>query len=125
MLLRCQGAAGFFPTAERLYAEQPILTDRLQSLPEERVGQISALGPKDRLTALVAATGTASYFGGMAPARIRACLADDRGLKSLLAGTEQAGKAGVTGTPSFSVNGKLVGTLDWARLEPLLKSAGG
>jgi protein-disulfide isomerase len=125
MLLRCQGAAGFFPTSDRLYADQPDWVQKVQSLPQERLQQIQALKPKERFAALVDATGTASYFHGLPQARAKACLADDRNLQALLTITERAGKEGVSGTPSFFVNGKLTGALDWAGLEPFLKSAGG
>ena len=125
MLLRCQGPAGFFGTSDRLYAEQASWMAKVQALPQERLQQIEAMDTKSRVVALVAATGTASYFRNMAPARVRACLADQRNLDGLLAITERAGKEGVQGTPAFFVNGKLTGAHDWAGLEPHLKSAGG
>jgi protein-disulfide isomerase len=125
MLLRCQGAARFFATSDRLYADQRAWAGKLQSLPQERVQQLQAMSAPQRIAALVAETGTSAYFRGMAPARVKACLADSRNLNSLLAITEQANKEGVSGTPSFFVNGKLTGALDWAGLEPFLKSAGG
>ena len=38
----------------------------------------------------------------------------------------QAGSdKGVTGTPTFFVNGKKVPAYDWATLQPFLKDAGG
>jgi protein-disulfide isomerase len=125
MLLRCQGRARFFPTAQRLYAEQPIWTQRIQSLPVERARQIDAMNPRDKLVALVQAGGTAAYFGGMSPARVKACLSDQRNLNTLVAITERAGKDGVTGTPAFFINGKRVAAPGWEALEPLLKAAGG
>ena len=125
MLLRCQGPAGFFGTSDRLYAEQASWMAKVQALPQERLQQIETMDMKSRVAALVAATGTASYFRNMAPARVRACLADQRNLDGLLAITERAGKEGVQGTPAFFVNGKLTGAHDWAGLEPHLKSAGG
>ncbi|MDB5720556.1 MAG: protein-disulfide isomerase-like protein [Alphaproteobacteria bacterium] len=127
MLLRCQGAAGFFPTSDRLYAGQKQWTAKLQALPPERIEQLQKMSVKDRVAALVEASGTDAYFRqrGMSQARIKACLADDRNLKALTGITEKASKAGVTGTPAFFINGFLNGAIDWAGLEPLLKSAGG
>ena len=125
MLLRCQGAAGFFSTADRLYADQKSWFGKLQALSQEQINRINALQPKERFGALIDASGTGAYFHGMTPARTKACLTDDGNLKALVAGTEQANKAGVTGTPTFLVNGKLLGTLEWAALEPLIKGAGG
>jgi protein-disulfide isomerase len=125
LLLRCQGPARFFATSDRLYADQRSWIGKLQSLPEQRLRQIEAMGAGDRIAALVAETGATGYFPALGAARVRACLADGRNLNALLAMTERAGKEGVSGTPAFFVNGKLTGALDWAGLEPHLKSAGG
>jgi protein-disulfide isomerase len=125
LLLRCQGAAGFFATTDRLYADQRNWTGKLQALPQERLQQMQSMGAAERMTALVAASGTSAYFRTMAPARIKACLGDKRSLDALLAITERGAKEGVTGTPAFFVNGKLIDGNTWAVLEPHLKSAGG
>jgi protein-disulfide isomerase len=125
MLLRCQGPSSFFLTTDRLYADQRKWAGKLQSLPRERIRQLQAMAPKARIAALVEATGTAAYFRGLSPARIKACLADERSLNQLIAMTEQASKAGVASTPTLLINGGKAEAGEWAELEPLLKAAGG
>jgi protein-disulfide isomerase len=127
MLLRCQGASGFFGAVDRLYADQPAWEGKLRALTPDRITQINAMTPKARIAALVQASGVDGHFRqrGMAPARIQACLADDRNLNALVAITERGNKEGVQGTPTFFINGKKAEAGDWQRLEPLIKSAGG
>jgi protein-disulfide isomerase len=127
MLLRCQGAAGFFGAIDKLYADQAVWEARLRALPPERIAQIQAMTPKARIAALVKVTGVDAYFRqrGMAPARIQACLADDRNLDALVAITERGSRQGVDSTPTLYINGQPTGAGTWAALEPLLKSSGG
>ena len=57
---------------------------------------------------------------GLTPAQINACLANRAGIERLTAITRRANALGVQGTPTFLVNGRVVGTVNWARLEPML-----
>jgi protein-disulfide isomerase len=62
----------------------------------------------------------------MAPARAKACLADRAALNRVVAMTDTAEKQyGVSGTPTFIINGtKADNVYDWANLQPLLAAAG-
>lgn len=54
---------------------------------------------------------------------IERCLADRAMAQRIAAQTEAAGKLGVTGTPSFLINGVLLaGTHDWASLQPQIEA---
>lgn len=57
---------------------------------------------------------------GVTAAQAKACLADGAALKQVIAMTEEADKIGITGTPSFTVNGKLVEAHNLAGLKPHL-----
>jgi protein-disulfide isomerase len=37
----------------------------------------------------------------------------------------EGGAAGVTGTPAFFINGRILDTNVWGGIEPLIRSAGG
>jgi protein-disulfide isomerase len=51
------------------------------------------------------------------------CLADDAMARSLAAGNVEAERIGVTGTPSFLINGELLaGTHDWPTLQAQLRT---
>ncbi|MBV9883413.1 MAG: DsbA family protein [Sphingomonadaceae bacterium] len=125
MLLNCLGPARFFPAAEQLYATQSQWVGRVQALPPEQFQQMQNLPPNQQAAALVRATGLAPFFRarGMTDAQMNACLANRAGIERLGAISQYAVQLGVQGTPTFIVNGRLVGTQDWARLEPML--AGG
>ena len=62
---------------------------------------------------------------GIARARYDACLAAKPGMDRLLAIRSDAVQThGLTGTPSFLINGKMQkDVFDWAALEPLLVAA--
>jgi protein-disulfide isomerase len=62
---------------------------------------------------------------GVAPAKARQCVADQKALKQLLDMTQTAMNSGVAHTPTFVINGKTVEAATWEDLEPLLRQAGG
>ncbi len=128
MLLRCHGAAGFFQLTEQMYADQPNWAGRLQSMPPETLQQLQDLPPAQRVTTLVKATGMDEFFRlrGMPQGRIDQCLADTGQLNALAALTSRANDEGVTGTPTFFINGKKVeGAASWKELEPSLRASVG
>jgi protein-disulfide isomerase len=128
MLLRCQGPNPFFQSTEQLYADQRNWVGKLQGMTEQQQKQIEGLEAGPRAAALVQVTGTDQFFRqrGMPESRIQSCLADQKGLDQLVAVTERGNKEGVTGTPSFFINGKVVeGAASWEALEPALRSAVG
>ena len=59
----------------------------------------------------------------LTPKAIDACFASKADLDRVLAMTDAAGKF-VPGTPGFAINGRFIGTTDWAHLEPQLRDAG-
>lgn len=127
MLLRCQGPAPFFRLSGQLYADQRNWVSRLQSLPPEQLQQMDTLPPAQRAAALVRAAGLDQFFRqrGMPEARMNSCLADDQNLQQLGRITQRANEEGVTGTPSFLINGTRQEAGNWAQLAPLLRAAVG
>jgi protein-disulfide isomerase len=126
MLLRCQGAGPFFRLTDQLYADQQNWMMKLQALPPEQLQQLDGLSPQDKAAALVRTAGLDQFFRqrGMPEAKLNACLADPQGLQKVAAITEKGNKDGVTGTPSFFINGKIAeNTAGWAALEPKLREA--
>ncbi|WP_299307920.1 thioredoxin domain-containing protein [uncultured Croceicoccus sp.] len=58
---------------------------------------------------------------GYTPAALDRCIADDTMAQTLATRTRQYAEAGVTGTPSFAIDGTLLpGVHDWAALKPVL-----
>jgi protein-disulfide isomerase len=127
LLARCSGTRGFFPFVERLYATQPQWLGRLSALGRLQRGELQSLpdGPRMvKIGELGGLTPLAAQFGVPA-ARANQCLGDAAALERLGLMAEAAGKRGVTGTPTFFVNGAKVQVDDWAGLEPAIRKAGG
>ena len=59
---------------------------------------------------------------GIPAARVRTCLSDPAGARRVAAIKTAGERLGVSGTPTFIVNGRLAQNVhDWASLEPLLR----
>lgn len=127
VLLNCLGPARFFAASEQLYATQAAWVARVRALPQAEHGRIAALPELQQFAAYARAAGFDQFFRrhGMTAARINACLADPAGYRRLSAITTAAEQAGVQGTPTFVVNGRLVGPQEWSTLEPMLQPPAG
>ena len=128
MLLRCQGPGPFFHLTEQLYADQRNWAGKLQTLSPADQEQMQNLPAPERAAALVRLTGVDQFFRqrGMPDSKINSCLADQAGLQRLVEITEQGTKEGVTGTPTFFINGSLAPLVNgpiWPQLEPQLRAA--
>ena len=122
MLLNCLGPSRFFGAADQLYATQRAWVGRVQALPSAQLQQMQSLPPNQQAAALVRAAGLEPFFRarGLSQPQIAACLANRAGIERLVGIARQANALGVQGTPTFFINGRSVGTQDWARLEPML-----
>lgn len=119
LLARCAGPGGFFPFVERAYAAQPAWTAKVI----EQQASFAALPDAQKFARIVeigGLTGIAAQVG-VAPARARACMADQAGVDRLVAIYKAAEANGVARTPTFLINGKVAPATDWKSLEPLLK----
>ncbi|RIA37850.1 protein-disulfide isomerase [Hephaestia caeni] len=125
---RCVSESAFFPILEQTYASQDKLLEKLES-PEAQalLQRLQGKSPTD------IATGWATYLGyvdfvkqrGVTEQQAKACLADQKNVQAVVDMAQQGGKDGVTGTPSFFLNGTLLeNTLTWEQLEARLKAAG-
>jgi protein-disulfide isomerase len=127
LLARCSGARGFFPMAASLYATRSQWIDPIARLPQGQREAIAALTVGQRLVRLAEVGGLlriAARFG-VPPARGRQCLSDQAAFDRL-GSMEQAGQAlGVTGTPTFFLNGRMLDVNEWAAVEPLIRQAVG
>jgi protein-disulfide isomerase len=125
LVARCLGPNAFFPITDQVYATQGEWIPRLQQLSPEQQQQLEAMAPAERAASLVRAAGLDQFFRqrGVPEARMNACLADQQALQDLAGITAKATEQGVTGTPAFLINGKLVQAGEWKALEPLIQAA--
>lgn len=127
LVARCGGAARFFPVADKLYATQPQWMGRVSALTAAQKAQLNALPEAarlGRLAELAGLTGLAAQHG-IAPVQSKRCLADQASVDRLGKIAEAASTQGVSGTPTFFLNGTNIGTQNWATLEPILRESAG
>ena len=126
MLLNCLGPARFFAASEQLYATQATWFGRVRALPRAQRTRIEALPELQQVAAYVRAAGLDQFFRGqgMTAAQINTCLGNQAGLQRLVDMNGAAEQAGVQGTPTFVINGRMANTNVWAGIEPLLQPPG-
>jgi protein-disulfide isomerase len=119
MLARCGGKGRFFGNHQQLMATQGQWADdsKISNATEAKLNADNLVGFMQSaytdlgLDKVMAARGVTA-------AQAKVCLADLAGLKQVMAMTSEAtGPLGLTGTPSFLVNGKVVDAHDVATLK--------
>lgn len=125
LLAHCAGPAKFFPMTKLIYDTQPQWFGKVEALSDDQKAGIEKMSDSQRMVRLAEVAGftkIAARFG-ITPAKTHQCLADPKGLQRLLDGTQSAQDAGITHTPTFLIDGKVVDASGWNDLEPTLKGA--
>ena len=128
LLARCQGPGPFFTLTEQLYADQRNWTAKVQALPEAQLQPLQALPPEQQVVQIIKLAGIDEFFRlrGMPQAKIDQCLGDRQALQRLIEITNRGVQDGVTGTPTFFINGEIVQKASsWGALKPALDKAVG
>ena len=126
LLARCAGPSRFFAVAERLYATQPHWSAKLFGLTDQQKNGLKSL-PNETRMARMADLGGLTHIAaqaGLPAAEGKKCLAQPDALAGLERMKQAASRQGVTGTPTFIVNGYRNYAHEWAELEPLLRQPG-
>jgi protein-disulfide isomerase len=123
LVARCGGPPAFFPIADKLYATQPVWLGRVT---EEQNQRIANLPESQMYAAFAKATGIVPIVAGqgLSPAKADKCLRDRPAALRLAEMAKVAQDLGITGTPTFFVNGKRAPIYDWESLKPFLAPAG-
>lgn len=127
MLLRCQGPGPFFQSLEQLYADQQQWMAQLQAAAPAMQARFESMTPLQRSAAVAGMAGHDQFFRvrGMPQSKIDSCLSDQAGLQAMVDLTKRGQEEGVSGTPTFFINGAITEAHSWPVLEPLLRQAGG
>ena len=126
ILGHCAGTAPFFPILEQMYLEQPQFLDKLEGAGAFQQS-IQGRTPQAQAVAWVEHLGYIDFLKqrGVPEAQARACLADPKLIKEVSDLSQSAMDQGVTGTPTFFLNGqKLENQVTWPQIEQALKAAG-
>lgn len=120
---QCGSPGRFFSRHDSLMALQPAVLTRASALTQAQIERLRGLPPLPRVRALAADTGVIGWMQGrgFTAAQIDACFADQSILDRIEAMRSAALAAGITGTPSFTINGQLVPEAhSWSALQPAL-----
>ncbi|MDE2562467.1 MAG: thioredoxin domain-containing protein [Sphingomonadales bacterium] len=126
LLATCGSPDAVIPLSDQFWAWQPNLYTNLDSK-KDQVQAAGNLPPEQRFAALAELGGMTDFFAarGISKDQAKACLANTAAATQLAKETQDAGdKYGITGTPTFYLNGKNIGSLTWEGLEPILQDAG-
>jgi protein-disulfide isomerase len=127
LLARCDGPAKFFGHTEALLAAQPQWLGRAQGFLNANGARVATMNPVEGLKLTVRGVGMDKIMAkrGMTPARINVCLASKPAQAAVLGMTKEAFETrGITGTPTFLVNGtQLTNAGHWPVVEGSIKAA--
>lgn len=125
-LVRCGEDSTFHPLSDQVWMNLPAIQQQMQA--SQAVLEAQGNVPQDqRYINIADASGFFDFFKarGLGQQQAVQCLSD--GAAVLAVGErsqQQAEEFGVTGTPTFFVNGARVDGISWADLEPVLQRAG-
>jgi protein-disulfide isomerase len=123
-LSRCASPRNYFALTHDILASQQQWVGRMQGLSEAQQREIQGQPPLETMRRVVAAAGLDSIAArhGVTPAQQRACMSSQAGLDRVVQMQQAGARFGVSGTPTFAINGRIAGSVhDWAGLEPLLR----
>ena len=125
VLTHCAPPSSFVALNGAVFGQQSAWLDRSMDFQQANGARLQMYPILAQLRAYADGAGLTAIgrAHGLTDARIDACYADQAELDRITAMTSSV-PAGVTGTPAFFVNGKLVVGANWATLQPVLVAAG-
>ena len=126
LLGRCVGTTAFFPVLEQMFAAQSTILPKME---DAQAFQATLQGkpPEVFSTAWAEKLGYIDFVKqrGLPEAKARACLTDKAEIDKMVKNMDLGTQMGVSGTPSFFLNGnQLQGAISWEQVEQQLKAAG-
>ena len=123
-LSRCASPQNYFALTHAMLGSQQQWVGRMQALTDAQQREMQGQPPLETMRRVVAAAGLDALAArhGVTPAQQRACMSSQAGLDRVIQMQQAGARFGVSGTPTFAINGRIAGSVhDWAALEPLLR----
>ena len=124
LLSRCATPQQYFPLNHAILAAQGEWTGRVQAMTPAERQEMEGLTDLQRLRRVATISGLDAIAArhGVTGAQADTCMADQARFDRVIQMREAASRYGVTGTPTFAINGRIAGSAgNWATLEPLLR----
>ena len=109
MLARCGGKARFFGNHKHLLATQNIWLGKANKISEATNARLQSRDYTGYMTGVYVETGLSKIMQqrGVTLDQGKRCIADKASFDAIIKMSDEGGKLGVNGTPSFLINGKL------------------
>lgn len=126
MMVRCGEPTAFHPLAKDAWANLNTIIDRAQ---QDQAAMTAAMQAPEaqRFQRIAEASGLLDFFAARGVSRDQAmqCLADTEQARQIAQNsTTQSDELGVTGTPTFFLNGRRLDGSRWSEVEAALQAAG-
>ena len=125
-LARCNGPAAFHPLADQVWANVAMVFDNVNKNQAAYTAAMSKAGA-ERFQGLADAAGLYDFFAARRVSKQQAmtCLADVNKITAIVEKSDKdSNELGLTGTPTFFLNGKKIEVTTWEAVEPILQEAG-
>lgn len=125
-MAQCGAKEQMQPLSDEVWHNLEAVFKGLQGNPAA-VQAAANLPVEQRFGKIAEVTGLLDFFAarGLSADQARACLADTAKIDAMVKASEaQAQEVGVTGTPTFVLNGKKLDVNTWETIEPILQRAG-
>ena len=126
ILARCGDPATFYPLAKQAWSDLDQIRQTAMADPQALEAATQAAGA-DRFQRIGEATGLVDWFAARGISRDQAmqCLAEEGVAEQIVENSQtQSEELGVTGTPTFFLNGNKLEATGWAEVEAALQQAG-
>ena len=125
-LARCSAPESFHPLADQVWLNFNDVMNSMQS-GQSQLANVGELPEDQRFVAIANAAGFLDFFAarGVSRDQAEACLSDSEAVMAIGdRSTQQSDELGVTATPTFILNGRMLEERSWDDLEGVLQDAG-
>ena len=125
-LVRCGEASSMQPLSDQAWANFNDVVPPAYEWLQNAQG-LEGLSTGERMVRIGTETGLVDFFAarGLSADKARTCLADGEAIEAIAQRSQdQVQELGLTGTPSFILNGQKLNVSQWEGLEPILQRAG-